>query len=190
MHTVAYVVDKNWCYWWYTEAMRMRGKLLLWKRKSSWRNWGTFVELGGVSKLGFISEQLLVCQRLGIGLVNLKLSQQWLADLTQVPSPTLPDPFFLSPRAKMLLSSLLLVEKTNWSSLAHVRRCTPPELKIETAGPCRQLKASRLKRCSPLGSQTPWNTLSVILPMSSMSLLCHNKGCGQHFDPNANLPGE
>lgn len=78
-----------------------------------WRNWSTLTELGGVSKSVLVSEQLLVCQRLGIGMVNLKLSQQWLADLTQVPSPTLPDPFFLSLRAEMLPSSFLLAGKTS-----------------------------------------------------------------------------
>lgn len=49
------------------------------------------------SLLLFVSEQLLVCQRVGIGMVNLKRSQ-CLADLTQVPSPTLPDPF-LEPQS-------------------------------------------------------------------------------------------
>jgi hypothetical protein len=44
---------------------------------------------------------------------HLKLSQQWLADLTQVPSATLLDPFFLSLKAKVIQSSFLLAEKTN-----------------------------------------------------------------------------
>lgn len=97
-------------------------------------------------------------------MVNLKLSQQWLADLTQVPIPALPDPLFLSLRAKMFLCSFLLAGKTNWSSLTHVRRYTPPELKIETAGLSRQLKVSGLRGVLPLGNQAPWNTLSVIVP--------------------------
>lgn len=76
---------------------------------------------------------------------RLKRSQLWLLTSPKFQSPTVPDPFFLSLRAKMLLSSFLLAGKTNWSSLSHVRRCTPPELKIETAGSSRQLKASRLR---------------------------------------------
>lgn len=46
MHTMAYVVDKDWCYW-YTEAIRMSRKLLLERKKMSWKNWDTFTELKG-----------------------------------------------------------------------------------------------------------------------------------------------
>lgn len=64
------------------------------ERKMGWRDWRTLIKLGGVSKLVFVSSCWYV--RLGKDTVNLKLSQQCFADLTQVPSPTLPHAFFLS----------------------------------------------------------------------------------------------
>jgi hypothetical protein len=50
--------------------------------------------------------------------------------------------FFPEPQ---LWDTFLLAGKPNSSSLAHVWRWTPPELKIEPAGPSKQLKAFRLR---------------------------------------------